>query len=288
MPSDPAEVVAILGREGEGGKLVAGGTDLLLQMKAALTKPRYVVDLSGVEELKRLEQLTDGGLRIGAAVSARAIEQAGLQGALRALADGAALVGSIQIRNLATVGGNLCNAAPSADMAPPLIALRAVAVLLGPGGQRAMPLESFVTGVRQTALQPGEILLRIEVPAPAANSGGCYMRHTPRREMDIAVVGVASVLSLEDGRIGDVRIALGAVAPTPLRAEAAEAALRGQRPSDDLISRAAELAVQAARPIDDQRGSAEYRRHLVRILTERTLAAALQGARGERRNGGRH
>lgn len=287
LPSRPVEVVEILAREGEGGKLVAGGTDLLLQIKANAVRPRYVVDLSGVEELRRLERRPDGSLWIGASVTARALEQAGLDGPLEAIADGACLVGSVQVRNLATVGGNLCNAAPSADLAPPLIALDARAVVLGPGGERSMPLEQLITGVRQTALGPGELLLGLEVLPPPPNSGAAYLRHTPRREMDIAVVGAAAFVRLADGRIEDTRMVLGAVAPTPVRAPEAEAVLRGQEPSSDVLERAATLAVDAAHPIDDQRGSAEYRRHLVRVLARRALEIALARARGEGGNGQR-
>ena len=172
-------------------------------------------------------------------------------------------MGSVQIRNLATVGGNLCNAAPSADMAPPLLALDAEAVIAGPKGQRRVPLASFFLGVRRTVLAPDELLVELVVPDPGARSGGTYLRHTPRRELDIAVVGVASQLTLSNGVCAKARIALAAVAPTPVRATAAEQALEGQPVTPERIERAAELAVGAAQPISDQRGSADFRRHLV-------------------------
>ena len=197
-----------------------------------------------------------------------------------ALAESAALIGSVQVRNLATVGGNLCNAAPSADMVPPLLALDAEVVIAGPRGHRRVPLASFFVGVRQTVIAPDELLLDIVVSAPGPGSGGSYLRHTPRRELDIAVVGVAAQLTLSDGACAKARIALAAVAPTPLRATAAEQALEGRPVTAAQIERAAALAVDAARPISDQRGSAEFRRHLVRVLTRRTLATALERARG--------
>jgi carbon-monoxide dehydrogenase medium subunit len=186
------------------------------------------------------------------------------------------------VRNLATVGGNLCNAAPSADMAPPLLALDAEALIVGPKGERRVPLAAFFVGVRKTVLAADELLLALVVPSPGPRSGGHYLRHTPRRELDIAVVGVASQLTLRDGVCGNARIALASVAPTPVRAVAAETALVGQPVTPALIERAAELAIDAARPISDQRGSADYRRHLVRVLTRRTLTVALERARNAR------
>src|SRR6059036_4246682 len=160
-------------------------------------------------------------------------------------------------------------------MAPPLLALDAEAVIAGAGGRRRVPMASFFKGVRQTVLAPDELLVEFAVPATGPKSGGAYLRHTPRRELDIAVVGVASQVSLVDGVCTKVRIALAAVAPVPVRATAAEQALEGQPLTSQAIARAADLAVEAARPISDQRGSAEFRRHLVRILTRRTLTAAL-------------
>jgi carbon-monoxide dehydrogenase medium subunit len=260
-------------------KLVAGGTDLLPQLKNSLLRPALVVDLSGVKELRALERDAAGGLRIGAAVTARELElDARVRAEYPAIAESAALVGSIQIRNLATVGGNLCNAAPSADMAPPLLALEAEAVIVGPKGRRRVPLTSFFQGVRRTMLGPDELLLELIVPKPGPRSGGTYLRHTPRRELDIAVVGVASQLTFAEGVCAKARIALASVAPTPVRAPEAEHALEGQPLTAERIEAAATLAVSAASPISDQRGSAEYRRHLVRVLTRRTLTTARERA----------
>jgi carbon-monoxide dehydrogenase medium subunit len=280
LPRNVDEVLGVLSERGPDAKLLAGGTDLLPQMKNGLLKPACVVDLSGVERVRAL-QADARGLRVGAAVSARALERdATTQRTYTSLAESGALVGSVQIRNLATLGGNLCNAAPSADMAPPLLALEAEAVIAGPKGERRVPIADFFTGVRRTVLAADEVLLELVVPAPGPRSGGQYLRHTPRRELDIAVVGVASQLTLSDGVCSKARIALAAVAPVPLRARAAEQALEGKPVTAEAIERAAELAVGVAKPISDQRGSADYRRHLVRVLTRRTLRTALTRAGG--------
>jgi carbon-monoxide dehydrogenase medium subunit len=278
-PSSVDECLKLLAERGRDTKLVAGGTDLLVQMKNGVVKPARVIDLSGIPDLRVLAPDDGRGLRVGAAVTARRLElDPTVRATYAALGESGALVGSVQVRNLATVGGNICNAAPSADMAPPLVALEADAVIAGPSGRRRVPIASFFTGVRRTVLAPDELLFEFVVPAPGPRSGGSYLRHTPRRELDIAVVGVASQLTLADGVCAKARIALAAVAPTPVRAEVAERALEGQRLTPQLIERAATLAVEAARPISDQRGSADFRRHLVRVLTRRTLTTALARA----------
>jgi CO/xanthine dehydrogenase FAD-binding subunit len=280
LPRSIDEALRILSERGSEAKLLAGGTDLLPQLKNGLLKPACVVDLSGVERIRTLKS-DAGGLHVGAAVTARTLERdATTQKTYTSLAESGALVGSVQVRNLATLGGNLCNAAPSADMAPPLLALDAEAVIVGPKGERRVPLTDFFTGVRRTVLAADEILLEIVVPAPGPRSGGHYLRHTPRRELDIAVVGVASQLTLSNGVCSKARIALAAVAPVPLRARAAEQALEGKPVTPEAIERAAELALGVAKPISDQRGSADYRRHLVRVLTRRTLRTALTRAGG--------
>jgi len=274
--------------DGPDIKVVAGGTDLLPQLKNGVLRARKVVDLSALPELKLLEQAPDGSLRIGAAVTARTLELAQpVRDHVTSLAEGASVVGSYQIRNLATLGGNLANAAPSADMAPPLLALDAQLVIAGPKGSHSVRAADFFIGVRQTVLAPDELLVEIRIPKPEPGSGGMYLRHTPRRELDIAVVGVASQLTIQNGRCTRARIALGAVAPVPLRAHEAEERLEQQAITPQLIEEASKLAVEAASPISDQRGSAEFRRHLVAVLTRRTLTTALERATGTsgKRNG---
>src|SRR5712692_8772292 len=279
LPNSLEDCLKILAERGAQAKLVAGGTDLLPQMKNGVMKPTLVVDLSGIARIRQVQASNGQGLRIGAAVTARELEVSpAVRGAYLAIAESAAMVGSLQVRNLATVGGNLCNAAPSADMAPPLVALEAQAVIAGPGGERRVPMADFFTGVRKTVLAPNELLVELIVPPPGAHSGGQYLRHTPRRELDIAVVGVAAQLTMADGRCTKARIALASVAPTPVRATAAERSLEGQAVTPEAIASAATLAIEAAKPIDDQRGSIEFRKHLVRVLTRRTLTTALQRA----------
>ena len=179
----------------------------------------------------------------------------------------------MQIQNRASIGGNICNAAPSADTVPPLIVYSAKEVIVGPGGRREVPLEEFFRGPGQHVMEPSEILLETVVPPPPPNSSAHYLRFIPRNEMDIAVAGVASLLALEPGtrRCTHARIALAAVAPTPVRATAAEGVLEGQEITEDLIRQAAERAVEACSPITDMRGSSEYRKELVKVLTRRTL-----------------
>jgi carbon-monoxide dehydrogenase medium subunit len=279
LPTTVEECLSALARRDGNARAVAGGTDLLPQMKNGVVKPATVIDLSGIAALRRVTASNGAGLRIGAGATARQLElDPEVRRRYPAIAESAALVGSVQVRNLATVGGNLCNAAPSADMAPPLLALEAEAIVASPRGERRVPLATFFQGVRRTLLEPDELLIALQVPAQAAGSGGSYIRHTPRRELDIAVVGVASQVTVSDGRISRARVALASVAPTPVRATAAERALEGQPPSRELLERAATLAIESAQPISDQRGSADFRRHLVRVLTRRTLNIALARA----------
>jgi len=278
LPGSVDDCLKLLAERGRETKLLAGGTDLLPQLKNHLLKPARVIDLSGVARLRTLDA-NGRGLRVGAAVTARELERSPLVTQhYAALAESGALVGSVQVRNLATLGGNLCNAAPSADMAPPLLALDAEAVIAGPKGERRLPMTSFFVGVRQTVVGPDELLVELLVPDPGPHSGGTYVRHTPRRELDIAVVGVASQITLANGVCAKARIALAAVAPTPVRATAAERSLEGQPVTPEQIARAADLALEVAKPISDQRGSADFRRHLVKVLTRRTLTTAFARA----------
>jgi len=247
-------------------------------MKEGATRfpsPSCIVSLLRVPELQGIEFSESGGLRIGAGVTmAEVAASPVINERIRAIAEGAGVVGSLQTMNMATVGGNLCNAAPSADIAPPLLAYGAEAVVAGSNGRRTLPLEEFFLGPGRTAVMPGEILVEVIVPTPAAGTGSAYRRHTPRKQMDIAVVGVAAVLTIADAKIKQARIALGAVAPTPVRAREAEAILEGREVSDGAFERAAEAAAQSARPISDVRASAEFRTHLVRIMTGRILREA--------------
>jgi len=282
-PQSLAEAIALFGEKGEGGRALAGGTDLVPQIKEGgkIPMPSYIVSLRRLPELRGIEFSESKGLRIGAAVTmAELAESPVVRERYRALADGAGVVGSVQTMNMATVGGNVCNAAPSADTASALLAFEAVAVIAAPDGERELPLAEFWRGPNATALAPGELLRELRLPPPPPNSGGVYVRQTPRKQMDIAVVGVAVLLTIAGERIEHARVALGAVAPTPIRAHETEAMLEGQTITESLFAKAAEAAAAEASPISDQRGSAEFRRHLVRVTTERCLQEAARRAGG--------
>lgn len=277
-PATLPEALAVLREQGQGGRLLAGGTDLLVQMKERDLAPRYVVSLRNLPELRTITE-AQGGLTIGARVSMREVElDSRVIARYPALAEAAGVVGSIQVRNLATLGGNLCNAAPSADTAPALIALAATAIIAGGESTRELPVEDLFQGPGRTALGPGEILVAVRCPAPAPHSGSAYLRHTPRAELDIAVVGAAAALRLEGDTIAAARVALGAVAPVPLRMPGVEAALRGQAATPATLAAAAEVAAGEVRPISDQRGSEQFRRTLSAVLTRRVLERALAAA----------
>jgi len=280
-PRDLIEALEMMSDRPEAIPL-AGGTDLLVQIKEGHRSVEALLSLKRVPEVHQIA--LNGTLTFGSAVTVEHIAaHPQIQQDYAALAMGAGLIGSVQIRNMATVGGNLCNAAPSADTAPPLLVLGAQAVIASARGERAIPLEAFFLGPGRTALQPGELLKAIVVPKPHEGSASFYIRHTPRARMDIAVVGVAAAITLDaGGAIPDVRLALGAVAPVPMRATKAEALLRGQRLTDELLREAGAAAAQETKPIDDLRASAEYRRHLVSVLTQRALRGAWVRAKDHR------
>ncbi|MBI4506121.1 MAG: FAD binding domain-containing protein [Chloroflexi bacterium] len=272
-PTTLAAAVAALAMP--GARPLAGGTDLIPQLREGRRRVARVVDLKRIPDLVAITPLPAGGVRIGAATSATAVAaHAAIAHDYLALVETARLIGSYQIQNRASLGGNVCNAAPSADAAPVLICLGAQAEVAGPGGRRTLPLEELFAGAGQTILAPGELLAALVLPLPAARSAATYVRFTPRNEMDIAIAGAGAWLRLaDDGTVAAARIALAAVAPTPLRVPEAEQALLGQRPTATLLAETGRLAARAARPISDTRGSAEYRRELAKVLTARALAA---------------
>ncbi len=281
-PQNLQDAVALLAGVSGEARPLAGGTDLIAQMKENRRSPSLVVDVKKIPELNVLSY--EAGLRIGAAVSCTQIaEFEPVRVHYPALAEACALIGSYQIQNRAALGGNFCNAAPSADAVPPAIAYGATLVIAGPNGQREIPAEDFFVGPGQTVLEKGEVLVEIVLPSPPLHSGAAYLRFIPREEMDIAVAGVGSFVQLSpDARICEQAcIVLAAVAPTPVRAEEAEAFLMGRAVDETTLAQAGELASQAASPISDVRGSAAYRLELVKVLTRRTLGRALERARGE-------
>jgi carbon-monoxide dehydrogenase medium subunit len=277
-PQTLEEAVALLHHLGEHGRPIAGGTDLVVQMKEDRTRfpyPDVVVSLSRIKALGGIEFAEKDGLRIGAGTTMAEIARSPvIQERYAALAEGAGVVGSLQTMNMGTIGGNVCNAAPSADSVPPLLAFEAKAVVVGPEGRRKVKIEEFFLGPGRTVLQPGELLAELRLPTPAPGTGSVYQRHTPRKQMDIAVVGVGVALTLAGETVQRARIALGAVAPTPIRALEAENAVTGQPASAETFAKAAALAAEACSPIGDVRGSAEFRRYLVKVMTERLLTEA--------------
>ena len=282
-PTSLAQATALL--EGAHGtaRVLAGGTDLIVQLREHLRDADLVVNIKKIPELMELSYSSQLGLRLGASVPCyRIYEHAEISVAYPALADAAHIVGGWQIQSRASVGGNLCNSSPAADTIPALIALGAQCVIAGPKGLREVRAESFCTAPGRNVLQKGEILATIVVAPPVPFSGSAYERFIPRNEMDIAVAGAASwvKLSADGTTIEQARIGLAAVAPTPLFAAEASQWLSGKPATEKTFERAGELARKAASPISDMRGTAEFRLHLVGVLTRRTLAKAVERARG--------
>ncbi len=279
-PASLDEVFTLLAAGDGSARVLAGGTDLLVQMKQGKLQPVALVSLRDVPGLSFVRLENDGSLSLGATTPLGVVENSPeILKSFPAIAEAASWIGSVQVRNRATVGGNLCNAAPSADMAPILIAFGAQAVIAGEQSERVVPLEEFFAGPGQTVLGPGELLKAVAVPpAPA---GGCakYVK-SYRSAMDIATVGVATRVVFAPGSgagpgvAEDVRLVLGAVAPTPIRAREAERVLTGQKLDEETIALAGRKAAEEARPITDVRASAEYRTALVEVLSRRALRAA--------------
>ena len=282
-PHSLDEALGMLEEHGDRARLVAGSTDFLVRWRTGFWRPEAVVCMQHVPDLDGLHFNDDDGLSIGAMVTVQDIEQnATVRTRYPALAAGATAFAGVQVRNLATVVGNVCNASPAGDTLPALLAYDAQCRIAGSGGERWLPLTEVFVGPGQTALAAGEIMTEIRLPTPPPNSGGLYIKHSPRGAMDISAVGAASVVSIgSDGTCASVRIALGAVAPTPMRAFGAEGRLVGQTPTDENIAESARIAAQACSPIADVRSGAEYRREIAQVLTERTLRHAAQTAIGD-------
>ncbi len=282
-PEELQEAARLLAANAGKALMMAGGTDLLPVMRAGRKHAELVIDCKKLPELNRLH-LDDAGLSIGAAVSCRDIwENDEIAARFPALIDCTSRIGGIQVQGRASVGGNLCNAAPSADTIPALIAYGAVARLVSVRGNRDVAVEEICVAPGQTSLRDGEILTVINIPNPAPNSGAKFLRFTPRNEMDIAVANAAAAVELDEtgSRFQSVRVAVGAVAPTPLFVKKSGDSLLGQPVNDRTIATAAGIAREAASPIDDMRGTIEHRKQLVEVLTGRVLHAAVKLARGD-------
>ena len=277
-----SEAVALLGEKGKKARVLAGGTDILVQLRGGRRSAARLVGIQEVAEANQLSYDPQVGLQLGSAVPCyRIYQDETVSSVYPGLIDAVAMIGGIQIQGRATVGGNVCNAAPSADCIPPLIALGAICVIAGPNGTKEVPVESFCTAPGQSILEDGQLLVSLRIPPPQQASGAHYLRFIPRNEMDIAVVGVGSSVVLDNDRKSFVsaRVSLASVAPTPLFVEEAGAALAGREISDEAIEDAAEAAMAAARPISDMRGTIKQRRHLVGVLTRRTLRGAIERAK---------
>ena len=282
-PKSIEAAVSILNQNGDQARMIAGGTDILVMMRAGRRLADIVVDVKEIPELNQMTYNPQNGLTLGAAVPCHRIyEDATLAAAYPGLIDSAALIGGIQIQGRASIGGNLCNAAPSGDSIPAVIALSGICNIAGPNGNRQIPAEDFCTAPGQNALQRGELLVSISFPAPQAHSGANYQRFIPRNEMDIAVAGVGSSVVLDPSgqNFVSARISLASVAPTPVFSRAAGESLAGQPVSDESIRQASELAMADAKPINDMRGTIRQRTHLIGVLTRRTLNIAVARAKG--------
>ena len=280
-PNTVKEAISLLGGDRKA-KMLAGGTDVLVQLRAGYGDADLIVDVKSIPELNEMTLDPGQGLTLGAAVPCYKIYgDAEIRQAYPGLIDCASLIGGIQIQGRASIGGNLCNSTPSADSIPILIAYGVICKIAGPEGEREVAAEDFCTGPGQNVLEARELLVSMHFPPPEANSGARYIRFIPRNEMDIAVAGSGVNVVIEDGTFKTARIALSSVAPTPLFVTEAGEVLEGQPVNDESVAKAAALAKAAAKPITDMRGTVEYRKHLCEVLTRRALNDAVKRARGE-------
>ena len=282
-PKTVDEAVALLTESAGNARVLGGGTDLIAQLDEGRIKTELVIDVKRIPQLTDLNYSLQTGLELGAATPCyRLYSNPEITSAYPGLIDSADLIGGRGIQGRASFGGNLCNSGPAGDSIPAMIVHNAICVIAGPDGQREVPVEEFCVAPVKNILKTGEFLVSIKFPAPTAHFGAHYLRFIPRNEMDIAVVGAGASVSLDETgqTIEQARIALGAVAPTPLLVEEAGASLIGKQVSDATINEAAQLAQEAAKPISDMRGTVEQRKHLAAVLTRRALNKAIERARG--------
>lgn len=274
--------VQLLDDYGTRAKILAGGTDLIVQMKARTSRPEFVIHVGMIEELKGISPQTGGGLWVGTLTTMRLIEKTSFSAGFDILRQGAAQVSSPQIRNVATLGGNLCNGIPSADSVPALIALGSNAKVVSRKGTRSIPVEKFHIGPGRTVLDPDELLLGFEIPPPPPLTGGAYLKYTPRGTFELAIVGIAALLTVnpKDRTCERARIVLGACGPTPIRATETESALTGQKIDDCVIEEASQIAAGEAAPNPgvSVRAPASYRREMVAVWTRRAIRDAWEKA----------
>jgi CO/xanthine dehydrogenase FAD-binding subunit len=277
-PKTVQEACSLLSQHGDKAKVKAGGTDVLNVMKERKIAPQYLIGISGISDLDYIKADADG-IKIGALTTLSSLGNSSvIKEKCPCLAEVPLKMATVQIRNMGTLGGNLCNAAPSADTAPILICLGAKAKIAGPNGERVVALEDFFTGPGKTVLGNGELLVEIQVPAQPANTAGAYFKMS-RVAVDLAVVGVGVVVTRDGDSCKDIKITLGAVAPTPIRAKKAEAVIKGKKVDDALLEQAGKIASEEATPIDDVRGSAFYRTEIVKVYTKRAIKQAMEQAK---------
>jgi CO/xanthine dehydrogenase FAD-binding subunit len=280
-PQTLDEAIGAFAAAGSAGRILAGGTDLLVQMRAGVVRPGLIVDIKKISEMTGIEETADGGFRMGAAVSGMVLAEHPRFGKVwPGVLEAISLIGSKQVQGRASAGGNLCNGSPAGDSVPAMIAAGAIVTLQGPGGRRELPVEQVPAGPGRTNLKPGEILVGFTLPPRPPGSSDAYLRMIPRTEMDIAVVGVGVSLTLKGGVCTAARVGLGAVAPTVLLVEAAANALIGSRLEDAALEKAASACSAACRPIDDKRGTIVYRTKVAGVLLKRTAAIAARRAGG--------
>jgi carbon-monoxide dehydrogenase medium subunit len=300
-PKSLEEALTLLNQYRERAKLIAGGTDVIVMIKQKQIAPEVLISLQEIQDLKQMKY--NGNLRIGSLVTHRMIEKSELiRKEFTALSDAVEVLGSIQIRNVGTIGGNICTAAPSADTVPPLLVLGAQVQLKSLKGERVLPLDQLFLGPGETAIEQGEILTEIFIPKPLPHTGSAYWKHQRRKALDLPILGVAVMLSLDRSNVTcsdlictsspistvlhalegeevvckEVRIALGVAAPTPIRAVKAENLLRGKRLSDELLWEVAEMAAKEAQPRDTIRGEAWYRREMIRVFVKRMAMRCIE------------
>ncbi|MBR0665123.1 xanthine dehydrogenase family protein subunit M [Roseomonas hellenica] len=278
-PQTLDEAVGAFAAAAGAARILAGGTDLLVQMRAGLLRPGLIIDIKKIEEMTAIVEEPDGGFRVGAAVSGAALAEHPRFGQVwPGVLEAVNLIGSTQVQGRASPGGNLCNASPAGDSVPAMIAAGAVVTVQGPNGRRQMPVEAVPAGPGRTNLTPGEILVSFALPARPKGSGDAYLRMIPRTEMDIAVVGVGVSLTIQGGTVTAARVGLGAVAPTVLLVADAADALIGSKLDDAALEAAAAACRAACRPIDDKRGTIVYRTKVAGVLLKRTVAIAAERA----------
>jgi aerobic carbon-monoxide dehydrogenase medium subunit len=275
------EAVSAFAAAGTAARILAGGTDLLVQMRSGAVRPGLIVDIKNIAEMTAIEETADGGFRVGAAVAGAVLAEHGRFGKVwPGVLEAVNLIGSTQVQGRASAGGNLCNGSPAGDSVPALVAASAIVTLQGPDGRREIRIEQVPAGPGRTNLLPGEILVSFTLPPRPPGSGDAYLRMIPRTEMDIAVVGVGVSLTLKDGVCTAARVGLGAVAPTVLLVEEASKALIGSKLDDAALNAAASACGAACRPIDDKRGTIVYRTKVAGVLLKRTVAIAAKRAQG--------